>query len=100
MRARGDSPPRPKPRAGRSGQAMVEAIIVLFFVCLVFFAVYEYASLLTAHTVLDYAAASAARSMAQRTTPPPSTPSKAPPKSKAMHRSTCGGQVGLRPLSD
>ena len=43
---------------------MVEAIIVLFFVCLVFFAVYEYASLLTAHTVLDYAAARAARARA------------------------------------
>lgn len=43
---------------------MVEAIIVLFFVCLVFFAVYEYASLLSAHTVLDYAAARAARARA------------------------------------
>lgn len=64
MRARGDNPPRPRPRAGRSGQAMVEAIVALFFVCLVFFAVYEYASLLTARTVLDYAAARAARARA------------------------------------
>ncbi len=40
---------------------MIETIVVLFFVCLVFFAVYEYANLLTARTVLDYAAARAAR---------------------------------------
>lgn len=48
-------------RVARSGQAMIESIVVLFFLCLVFFAVYEYANLLTAHTVLDYAAARAAR---------------------------------------
>lgn len=40
---------------------MVETIVVMFFLCLIFFAVYEYANLLTAHTVLDYAAARAAR---------------------------------------
>ncbi len=40
---------------------MLETIVVMFFVCLIFFAVYEYANLLTAHTVLDYAAARAAR---------------------------------------
>lgn len=40
---------------------MVETIIVMFFVCLVFFAAYEYANLLTAHTILDYAAARAVR---------------------------------------
>ncbi|MGN0847222.1 MAG: hypothetical protein ACI4RA_07550 [Kiritimatiellia bacterium] len=48
-------------RTARAGQAMIETIVVLFFTCLVFFAVYEYASLLTARTVLDYAAARAAR---------------------------------------
>lgn len=40
---------------------MVESIVVLFFLCLVFFAVYEYANLLAAHTVLDYAAARGVR---------------------------------------
>ena len=40
---------------------MVETIVVMFFLCLIFFAVYEYANILTAHTVLDYAAARAAR---------------------------------------
>ena len=41
----------------RNGQAMVETVVVMFFLCLVFFLVYEYANLLTAHTVVNYAAA-------------------------------------------
>ena len=45
----------------RKGQAMVETVVVMFFLCLVFFLVYEYANLLTAHTVVNYAAARAAR---------------------------------------
>ena len=64
MSARRDSPSasRKESRHGRrSGQAMVETIVVMFFLCLIFFAVYEYANILTAHTVLDYAAARAAR---------------------------------------
>ena len=49
-------------RSGRrEGQAMVETVIVMFFLLLVFFGVYEYANLLTAHTVVNYAAARAAR---------------------------------------
>lgn len=40
---------------------MIETVIVMFVLCAVFFAVYECASLLTAQTVLDYAAARAAR---------------------------------------
>jgi Flp pilus assembly protein TadG len=40
---------------------MVETVVVLFFLCIVFFWVYEYTGLLTRHTVLDYAAARAAR---------------------------------------
>ena len=49
-------------RSGRrGGQAMVETVVVMFFLCLVFFLVYEYANLLIAHTVVDYAAARAAR---------------------------------------
>ena len=49
-------------RSGRrDGQAMVETVIVMFFLCLAFFCVYEYANLLTAHTVVNYAAARAAR---------------------------------------
>ncbi len=49
-------------RSGRrKGQAMVETVVVMFFLCLVFFLVYEYANLLTAHTVVNYAAARAAR---------------------------------------
>ena len=44
-----------------SGQAMIETTVVLFFLCLVFFWVYEYTTVLTNHTVLDYAAARAAR---------------------------------------
>jgi len=49
-------------RSGRrKGQAMVETVIVMFFLCLVFFCVYEYAHLLAAHTVVNYAAARAAR---------------------------------------
>ena len=46
----------------RKGQAMVESIVVMFFLCIVFFLVYEYANLLNAHTMVDYAAARAARS--------------------------------------
>ena len=45
----------------RKGQAMVETVVVMFFLSLVFFLVYEYANLLTAHTVVNYAAARAAR---------------------------------------
>ncbi len=49
-------------RSGRrKGQAMVETVVVMLFLCLVFFLVYEYANLLTAHTVMNYAAARAAR---------------------------------------
>ena len=49
-------------RSGRrKGQAMVETVVVMFFLCLAFFCVYEYANLLTAHTVVNYAAARAAR---------------------------------------
>ena len=40
---------------------MVETVVVMFVLCLVFFLVYEYANLLTAHTVVNYAAARAAR---------------------------------------
>ena len=40
---------------------MIETGVVLFFLCMVFFWVYEYTTLLTNHTVLDYAAARAAR---------------------------------------
>ena len=47
--------------SGREGQSMIETVIVLFFLCIVFFWVYEYTGLLTRHTVLDYAAARAAR---------------------------------------
>ena len=47
-------------RSGRrGGQAMVETVVVMFVLCLVFFLVYEYANLLTAHTVVNYAAARA-----------------------------------------
>ena len=49
-------------RSGRrKGQAMVETVVVTFFLCLAFFLVYEYANLLTARTMMDYAAARAAR---------------------------------------
>ena len=49
-------------RSGRrNGQAMVETVVVMFVLCLVFFLIYEYANLLTAHTVVNYAAARAAR---------------------------------------
>jgi len=40
---------------------MVETVVVMFVLCLVFFLVYEYANLLAAHTVVNYAAARAAR---------------------------------------
>ena len=49
-------------RSGRRrGQAMVETVVVMFVFCLVFFLVYEYANVFTAHTVVNYAAARAAR---------------------------------------
>ena len=48
----------------RNGQAMVETVVVMFFLCLVFFLGYEYANLFTAHTVVNYAAARAARARA------------------------------------
>ncbi len=52
----------PRTRSGRrKGQAMVETVVVMFVLCLVFFLVYEYANLLVAHTVVNYAAARAAR---------------------------------------
>ena len=40
---------------------MVETVVVMFVLCLAFFLVYEYANLLIARTVVDYAAARAAR---------------------------------------
>lgn len=43
---------------------MIETVVVMFFLCLVFFWLYEFAELLTTHTVLDYAAARAARARA------------------------------------
>ena len=43
---------------------MVESIIVLFFLCVIFFLVFDYARLLICHTTLDYAAARAARARA------------------------------------
>ncbi len=58
MRTRGHFPSR------KAGQAMVETTLALILLCLVFFVVYEYAHLLVAHTVLDYAAARAARARA------------------------------------
>ena len=48
----------------RNGQAMIETVVVMFFLCVVFFLVYEYANLLNARTVVDYAAARAARARA------------------------------------
>lgn len=52
-------------RSGRrKGQAMVETVVVMFVFCLVFFLVYEYANLFTARTMMDYAAARAARARA------------------------------------
>lgn len=48
----------------RGGQAMIESVVAMLCLCVVFFAVYECASLLTAKTVLDYAAARAARARA------------------------------------
>ena len=50
-------PHQPEPRAftARGGQAMVESIIVLFFLCVIFFLVFDYARLLICHTTLDYA---------------------------------------------
>lgn len=52
-------------RSGRrGGQAMVETVVVMIFLCLAFFLTYEYANLFNVHTVLDYAAARAARARA------------------------------------
>ena len=48
----------------RNGQAMIETVVVMFFLCIVFFLVYEYANLLNARTVVDYAATRAARARA------------------------------------
>lgn len=45
----------------KDGQAMVESVIVLFFLCIVFFLVFDYARLLICRTTLDYAASRAAR---------------------------------------
>ena len=50
-------PPGQKPFAGGCrGQAMVESVVVLFFLCMVFFLVFDYARLLICRTTLDYAA--------------------------------------------
>lgn len=43
---------------------MIESIVVMFFLCIVFFLVYEYSNLLNARTMVDYAAARAARARA------------------------------------
>ncbi len=51
-------------RREKHGQAMIESIIVMFFLCIVFFLVFQYTNLLTVRTVLDYAAARAARARA------------------------------------
>ncbi len=51
-------------RRGNGGQAMIESIIVMFFLCIVFFLVFQYTNLLTVRTVLDYTAARAARARA------------------------------------
>ena len=48
----------------RKGQAMVETVVVMFFLCLAFFLVYEYANIFIAHTVVNYAASRAARARA------------------------------------
>jgi len=40
---------------------MVESIVVLFFLCIVFFLVFDYARLLICRTALDYAASRCAR---------------------------------------
>ena len=49
-------------RAGRCGQAMIESVFVIILACLCFFAIFQYANLFAAKTVLSHAAASAARS--------------------------------------
>ncbi len=49
------------PRRGKAGQAMIETVVVMLVLCIVFFLIYEYTGLLTMHSVLDYAAARAAR---------------------------------------
>ncbi len=51
-------------RRSKHGQAMIESIIVMFFLCVVFFLTFQYANLLKVSTVLDYAAARAARARA------------------------------------
>ena len=49
-------------RAGRCGQAMIESVFVIILACLCFFAIFQYANLFAAKTVLSHAAARAARS--------------------------------------
>ncbi len=51
-------------RRGRRGQALVESVIVMFFLCIVFFLLFDYARLLLCRTTLDYAASRAARARA------------------------------------
>ena len=53
--------PRLVHRRRGNGQALVETIIVLFFICILFFLVLDYARLLNCKTILDYAAARCAR---------------------------------------
>ena len=60
-RIRADAVMRP---GRRNGQAMIETVVVMLFLCIVFFLVYEYANLLNARTMVDYAAARAARARA------------------------------------
>ena len=48
-------------RAHRCGQAMVETILVLFFLCLAFYAVFQFADNLRARLLADYAASRVAR---------------------------------------
>ena len=55
---------RPRSTGGRSGQAMVESVMVITLACLCFFAVFQFAHLFTAKALLEHAAARAARARA------------------------------------
>jgi len=48
----------------RSGQAMIESVLVIILICLCFLAIFQYANLFAAKAVLSHAAARAARSRA------------------------------------
>ena len=48
-------------RAHRKGQAMVETILVLFFLFLAFYVVFQFADNLRARLLVDYAASRVAR---------------------------------------